>query len=336
MFKISVIISTWRRPNILDQVLTALTKQTLSFEHWETIVVDSNSADETRNVVGKYSKFTNFNLRIVDAKINALTTKRNTGLELAKGKFIVFLDDDCIPEEDHLQVFLKNAEPFTGKRVAWSGGVKFPADLVEQSNYYRYRDNCHFSKKKSKTNELHFSNIVAMNLLIEKSLLIEDDIKFNEKFIGYGFEDMQFGIDLVSKQYSLMPCAADIIHQELGGDIKKFMIKMYHAGRDGMPVLKSISPEFVAAIGQTKWLEPNGSNENFTNILSRKIIHLLLDSKLPNIIARILLRFDHNKLFYFKAAYRFVLAGAYREGVHARSHTGVLSKERVNKDGWYT
>ncbi|WP_133240102.1 glycosyltransferase family 2 protein, partial [Limnohabitans planktonicus] len=280
--------------------------------------------------------FPNFNLRIVDAETNAVTTKRNTGIKLSQGKFIVFLDDDCIPETDHLEIFLTTAEPFSGKRIAWCGGVKFPSILVKQSNYYRYRNNCHFSKEKPFTTELHFTNIVTMNLLIEKKLLLEDGMRFNEDYIGYGFEDIQFGIDLMSRGYSLKPCSADIVHQELGGNIKKFMIKMYHAGRDGMPVFKSISLKHVDEIGQTKWLEPQDSNESGMHNLYRKTIHFVLDSNLAKIIARILLRFDNKKLFYSNTAYRFVLAGAYRDGVRARSQTRIMSAERANKDGWYT
>ncbi len=336
MYKISVIISTWRRPRILQEVLSSLSKQTLPSVHWEAIVVDSNSGDETPDVVSRFSQRKIMHLRLINAEINALTAKRNTGLLAAQGKFVVFLDDDCIPEPDHLEVFLSCAESTSGKRTAWCGGVKFPSNLVRESNYYRYRDGCHFSKARPASSALSFQNIVAMNLLVERELLIQDKLMFNERFIGYGFEDLQFGLDLESKQYQLLPCKADIVHQELGGDIEKFRVKFFHAGRDGMSVFKEISPNHVSRIGQTAWLEPAETNETFLHRSFRSLIHLVLDSRLPRLIATALLRVDKIPFLYSKLAYRLTLAGAYRDGVRARELGRVMNADRAKRNGWYS
>ncbi len=336
MYKISVVISTWRRPTILAEVLSALSNQTLPAELWEAIVVDSNSGDETPDVVSSFAKRKKLNLRIINAEINALTTKRNTGLFAAQGKFVIFLDDDCIPDSDHLETFLNCAEPTSGKRIAWCGGVKFQSSLVRKSNYYRYRDDCHFSKNRPATSNLSFQNIVAMNLLVERELLIKDSLKFDERFIGYGFEDLQFGLDLESKGYQLLPCGADIVHQELGGDILKFRVKLFHAGRDGMPVFKKISPAHVSRIGQTAWLEPSDSNETRLRRAFRSFIHFILDSSLPRIVGIVLLRGDNLPFLYSKLAYRLTLAGAYRDGVRARAPGSSLNADRANKHGWYS
>lgn len=336
MYKISVIISTWRRPYILAEVLGGLQNQTLPPEQWEVIVVDSNSNDETSNIVLQYKTHGVINLQIVDAEINAVSTKRNVGIKMAEGCFIVFLDDDCVPEPDHLEVFLNQAEISLGQRIAWCGGVKFQEGLVKKSNYYRYRNGCHFSKNRVAPARLQFQSIVTMNLLIERSLLLRDNIKFNETFIGYGFEDIQFGIDLTLKEYILLPVDADIIHKELSGDVVKFRKKFFHSARDGMPVFKKISPSYVDQLGHTAWLESPEHREKNSKRLFRFLLHKILDSRLPKVITWLLLRTDKIPFLYSRFAFRLALAGAYREGVKARVSQDVIDAKKVNESGWYS
>ncbi len=332
---ITVVIPTWRRPRILSQVLLALSKQTLPLRNFEIIVADSNSNDETEGVVFKAQKDLALDIKFVHSTVNSLTAKRNLGISLARGDFIVFLDDDCIPEYNHLDAFLRKAESRRGRRVAWCGGVNFKRELVRKSNYYRYRDSCHFSSYKKQPPALTFRTVVAMNMLIERKLLIADQIRFDERFIGYGFEDLHFGVLLESKGFQILTCDADILHDEPQGDIINFRKKFFHAARDGMPVFRNVAPDSIAHVGLTAWLEPFPQEENLARRIIRSAIHLALDSGVPRVVAALLDYFDERPFFYSKSVYRFVLAGAYRDGVRARSSRRAMTAERANKDGWY-
>ena len=53
-----------------------------------------------------------------------------------------------------------------------------------------------------------------MNMSFKKEILLENSIKFNEEFNTYGFEDLQFGIDAISKNFSIKTNNAKIIHQD--------------------------------------------------------------------------------------------------------------------------
>lgn len=333
---ITVVISTWRRPKILSKIFLALSKQTLPLDAFEIIVADSNSNDETESVVLKAQKDLALDIKLVHSTTNSASAKRNLGISLALGDFVVFLDDDCIPEQNHLQTFLSKAESRRGERVAWCGGVNFDSELVRKSNYYRYRDSCHFSSSKKQPSALNFRTVVTMNMLIERELLIADQIRFDERFIGYGFEDLHFGVLLEAKGFQLLTCDADIVHDEPHGDITKFRKKFFHAGRDGMPVFREVAPDSIAQLGQTAWLEPPRKEENVARRILRSAIHLVLDSGVPRLVSVLLDYLDERSFFYSKAAYRFVLAGAYRDGVRARSSQRAMTAERANKDGWYS
>jgi len=88
--KISVIIITYNRANILKNTLECLARQTI--KPFEVIVVDNFSTDKTKDVIYDFGK--KLPIKYVSEKRNNLAVLRNLGIKLSKGKIIAFLDDD--------------------------------------------------------------------------------------------------------------------------------------------------------------------------------------------------------------------------------------------------
>ena len=108
--KISVIIPTFNRPVKLEKTLIGLINQT--FENWECIIVDDNSK---QIFFERLKEFTAKDKRITLIKkpfINIMgpSASRNLGLELAKGDYIQFFDDDDEMYPNMLQNKLKKIE----------------------------------------------------------------------------------------------------------------------------------------------------------------------------------------------------------------------------------
>jgi len=86
--KISVIIPTYNSREYICEAIESVLRQ--SYKNYEIIVIDDGSTDDTvRLLDSKYR-----GLRIVSQKNAGLATARNTGLKLAKGDYIQFLDAD--------------------------------------------------------------------------------------------------------------------------------------------------------------------------------------------------------------------------------------------------
>ncbi len=109
--KVSVILPTYKRPDYFREALNSVINQT--FSDYEIIVVDDGTpGDENKKICDafpkvKYHKITNSGGPIIP---------RNTGLALAKGKYIAFLDDDDIwlPEKLSFQVDILENNPDYG------------------------------------------------------------------------------------------------------------------------------------------------------------------------------------------------------------------------------
>lgn len=333
---ITVVVTTWRRPNELRLVLEALTKQTLSRESFEIVVVDSNSGDATPDIVASFAQQSALSLKLVNAKVNSASAKRNLGMDIAAGKFVVFLDDDCVPFPSHLVDFITCAEQNPGEKIIWCGGVKFSHSLVRRSNYYRYRQSCHYASDTPRPSNLAFKAIVTMNMLIEREILVRDGLRFDESFIGYGFEDIEFGYRAEQEGYEIRTCPADIEHVEPLGNIEKFSVKYFHSARDGMPVFMMAVNDAGCWLGQSSLLEPVRADAGSFAKIAVRFLHFVLDSRLPGIACRYLSKVDSVRLLYSRSLFRFVLAGAYRKGVVDRHYGKALTIDKANKDGWYS
>jgi glucosyl-dolichyl phosphate glucuronosyltransferase len=91
--KISIVICTYNRSQILRGCLDSLSSQTMDSALFEVIIVDNNSSDDTREVVEKYcAEYPHFNY-VLETNIG-LSRARNTGFRNAKSDWILYLDDD--------------------------------------------------------------------------------------------------------------------------------------------------------------------------------------------------------------------------------------------------
>jgi glycosyltransferase involved in cell wall biosynthesis len=121
--KISVIVTTYNRPDALAAVIEACFAQ--DDPHFEIIIADDGSTNNTRDCVEVLRRRAPVPLRHVwqpDEGFRAARV-RNLGTLAASGDYIVFLDGDCIPEKNFVSQHRKLARPgflVSGSRVLLS------------------------------------------------------------------------------------------------------------------------------------------------------------------------------------------------------------------------
>ena len=121
----SVVIPTFERPETLLMVLDALARQAAPPD-FEVIVVDDGSRDSTAARLSALSPA--YPLRFFRQENSGPAAARNRGVEEAKGRWILFLGDDTVPEADLLAVHARaHAEP-RPHPVAVLGYTTWPRD----------------------------------------------------------------------------------------------------------------------------------------------------------------------------------------------------------------
>jgi glycosyltransferase involved in cell wall biosynthesis len=116
--KISVVIPTYKRYDLLQRCLKALTDQSLDKSEYEVLIVSDGYDAATEQIVKALSLY-NFRYLFLPHK-KGPAAARNLGWQKAQSRLIAFTDDDTIPHFNWLSSFLANshetlAEAFTGK-----------------------------------------------------------------------------------------------------------------------------------------------------------------------------------------------------------------------------
>jgi GT2 family glycosyltransferase len=100
----SIVVPTYRRPQLLCRCLAALLAQEFDPIAYEVIVADNAGSLETKELVEQWGSQTGPALRYVSAAhAPGPAAARNAGWQAAQGAIIAFTDDDCIPEPTWLK-----------------------------------------------------------------------------------------------------------------------------------------------------------------------------------------------------------------------------------------
>jgi glycosyltransferase involved in cell wall biosynthesis len=206
---ISVVITTYNRPDALESVVRACFMQ--NDKNFEIIIADDGSAANTRNCVERLAEGAPVPVRHVwqpDEGFRAAMA-RNRGTLAARGEYIIFLDGDCIPQRDFIARHRALSAPgclVSGSRILMSErltrrvleenidvGAAGPAtrllwrlrgDLNKtlQPLGLRWPDLGRLSAK------FKWRRIKSCNLGVWRSDL-ERVNGFDESFVGWGYED---------------------------------------------------------------------------------------------------------------------------------------------------
>ncbi len=108
--RVSVVVSSYRRPAQLARLLGALEGQTLDRDAYEVIAVDNGSGLATQQVLDAARRDLALQLHTIShAHTLGPAGGRNRGWRQAAAPLIAFTDDDCVPAPDWLERLLSAA-----------------------------------------------------------------------------------------------------------------------------------------------------------------------------------------------------------------------------------
>ena len=201
--KISVIVPVYNVEKYLVRCLESLLDQSLS--GIEIILVDDGSTDNSSHICDDYAK-KHKNIRVIHKKNQGLGMARNSGLELAKGEYVTFVDSDDYIEKDALKKLYDKAVQYQADTVL---GTFYRVDAYGQAvPQYVPMKNRIFDGKDSilehvlknmlgSPREYHddvYLNMAVWMGLYSNRLIQEQHLKFysERKFIS---EDIIFDLD---------------------------------------------------------------------------------------------------------------------------------------------
>lgn len=100
----SIIVPVYNVEKYLDKCLASILRQT--FKNFECIIIDDGSPDNSNAIIDKYVKLDQ-RFKVIHQKNMGISAARNTGLDIAKGDYIIFVDSDDYIADDYLEKFAK-------------------------------------------------------------------------------------------------------------------------------------------------------------------------------------------------------------------------------------
>jgi glycosyltransferase involved in cell wall biosynthesis len=131
--KISAIICTHNRSDLLPKAIGSLISQTITASNYEIIVVDNASTDNTKLVCEGFLSLPNF--RYIYESVSGLSVARNRGLVEAQGKYVAYIDDDAIASPHWLELLVQAFETVHPAPVS-VGGKIYPIWEVEKPGWF--------------------------------------------------------------------------------------------------------------------------------------------------------------------------------------------------------
>lgn len=185
----SIIIPTYNRLPILQKCLTALEAQDFT-QDYEIVVVDDGSTDGTIDFLQTHQ--TEFpHVRLFQQSHEGAAIARNTGIDVAKGEIIVFIDSDLVVTPTFLSA---HAKAIAGQQQAFTYGSVINTNNFEDP-----------TSAQVKLQDISTAFFATGNVAIAKHWLIKAG-KFDISFRQYGWEDLELGVRLKNLGLKLIKC----------------------------------------------------------------------------------------------------------------------------------
>lgn len=185
----SVIIPTYNRSSLIAQTAEAFLKE--QDVPLELIIVNDGSADDTHEVVEAFAR-KDSRVYLLEQVNSGLAAARNAGFAKATGQFVLFNDDDIIPEAGFLQAHLDLHRQYPGAAVV--SRIHIPPRLITTPfmKFWNERTESGVAGKADGT-MLGWGGFWFATLSMERQLLPEKPFVH---FKGYGWEEHELGLRL--------------------------------------------------------------------------------------------------------------------------------------------
>lgn len=192
MVKVSVIIPVYNMEKYLEQCLDSVVSQTLN--EIEAVCIDDGSSDASASILKEYSQ-RDSRVKFIQQENQGVSLARNKGIQLAEGKYVIFMDpDDWYPSADILEDLYNVAETH---RVSIAGGtfMDYHDGIYNEEfpdRYFGY----HFEKEGVIDYKDYQFDFGYQRFIFEKKLLTDNNIVFKEY---KRFQDPPFLVEAMIK-----------------------------------------------------------------------------------------------------------------------------------------
>lgn len=181
---LSIIVPAFNIENYISRCLESLINQ--NYKNIEIIVVDDGSKDKTGEIIDGYAK-KDSRIKFIHKKNEGVSIARNTGIDIAKGHYIGFVDGDDTVDKEMFEILIKNVVDYNADISHCGYKMVFPSridyyynteNIIIQNNY----DGLEGLLKADKIEPGLCNKIYKANLF--NDFRLNPNIKYNEDLLA--------------------------------------------------------------------------------------------------------------------------------------------------------
>lgn len=187
---ISVIIPIYNVEKWLPSCINSILNQ--SFKNIELILVNDGSKDRSREICEEYAKKDN-RIKVINQNNCGVSSARNTGIKVATGKYVTFIDPDDTISQEYFETMYSIAELNKCDAVV-SGYINIPSNKISITNFKLYTI-MHGQDFVLSSSNIHSNNDLCFvwRYIYKLNIIKEKNITFNENI--YTGSDVVFNLE---------------------------------------------------------------------------------------------------------------------------------------------
>ncbi len=189
----SVVIPTYQRRDSVLRALEALSRQAVSPDDFEVIVVVDGSTDGTLQSIGEYRGVRQ--LKVISQENQGRAAACNAGIREARASLVVFLDDDMEPEKHWIEAHVEAHRSAVPMAVVGAAPIDAEQARSPSARFVTRKFNAHMRLLAQPGREFQLRDFYSGNCSVPLDALTSIG-GFDEQFTRYGNEDLDLSIRL--------------------------------------------------------------------------------------------------------------------------------------------
>jgi glycosyltransferase involved in cell wall biosynthesis len=254
MIETSIVIPTYRRPAELERTITSCLAQDAADGTVEIVVVDNDATEPARALTERIAARATPSVRYVVERRPGISNARNTGIAVARGRYIVFIDDDEEAVPGWLAAFLRTIRKSQADLVVGPVRPRFPAGSVAVPAYAKVV----FTRDAGLPTDTELESWGALgNAIFDKDRCVFDSVPFDPRFGLTGGEDTVFLYGLLAIGRKLVWCAEAVVHETIPPSklaLGSLLLRAFHGGQITTFVAAMIPAASTVRWGIIRWM----------------------------------------------------------------------------------
>ena len=229
--QLSVVLTTYNRPELLEKVLDGFAAQTAARQDFEMIVVDDGSVPPVKEMAGRFSDA--MNLKYLRQDNGGLAAARNAGIQAAEGDLLLFSDDDDVPSPELVAEHIGSHREHPDECVAVLGHLDWhpSLEMTPLMHYVTHVGGEYFGFDKLQDGQFYnqwkwWGGLVSA----KRSLLDGVEGPFDTR-LRFGYEDTELMCRLLGRQIRILYNARAKSYVLRAVSFGDFCVRSYKQGK---------------------------------------------------------------------------------------------------------